>query len=268
MRVWPRFTVERQLIRDTFRQARATGIFWMMLTVTGICVALCLSASVSGDADIYGSDDGPGMFLPGSPSHPGGKPERNQQSDPVEAPREGIATISGRMTLAFGAVSIPLGRDRSDAVHFLELVLAWGMAGTFGMLLTLVWTAGFMPGFLEPSTAAVLLAKPISRWRLLLGKYLSVLFFVGFQAVMFIVLTWLALGVRTGVWDMEYWWCIPCLLLEFAVFYSFSVFLSVVTRSTVACVFGSLLFWLLAWGINFGSAMARGEPESHSLPPS
>ena len=67
-------------------------------------------------------------------------------------------------------------------------------------------------------------------------------------------------GIRT------YWWCIPLLLLEFAVFYSFSVLLAVVTRSTVACVFGSLLFWLLAWGINYGSVMARATAEEHGLP--
>jgi len=65
--------------------------------------------------------------------------------------------------------------------------------------------------------------------------------------VLFVVLTWFALGLRTNVWDMTYWWCIPLLLLQFAVLYSFSVLLAVTTRSTVACVFGSLLFWLLAW---------------------
>jgi hypothetical protein len=56
------------------------------------------------------------------------------------------------------------------------------------------------------------------------------------------------------------------LLLQFAVFYSFSMLLAVVSRSTVACVFGSVLFWLLSWGINYGSVMARALPERESLP--
>ena len=77
------------------------------------------------------------------------------------ARREGVETISGRMTLGFGAVSFPVSRERNDAVHFLELILAGGIAGTFGLLLTLVWTAGFFPTFLEPGAASVLLAKPI-----------------------------------------------------------------------------------------------------------
>jgi hypothetical protein len=39
----------------------------------------------------------------------------------------------------------------------------------------------------------------------------------------------------------------------------------VIFRSTVACVFGSVLFWLLSWGINYGAATARGTLESRHL---
>ena len=38
---------------------------------------------------------------------------------------------------------------RVSAVHLLELILAGGVADTLGLLLTLVWTAGFLPGFLD-----------------------------------------------------------------------------------------------------------------------
>jgi hypothetical protein len=87
---------------------------------------------------------------------------------------------------------------------------------------------------------------------LLLGKYLGVLAFAGFQITVFIVGTWLALGVRTGFWVNSYLWGIPLLLLQFASVYSFSVLLAVWTRSTLACVFGSVAFWFLCWGMNYG----------------
>jgi ABC-type transport system involved in multi-copper enzyme maturation permease subunit len=274
----------KQLIRDTFRQAWACGISGMMLGVTAIAVLLCLSVSVSGDVEIKAVDE-PGYFLP--PTTPrtmipsvvlvlgsaqpldaaaltaasSRKVWFAYEANPERARQEGIATVSGRMTLAFGAVSFPLARDRGDSVHFLELLLGGGVAGTFGLLLALVWTAGFMPTFLEPSAASVLLAKPVARWQLLVGKYFGVLTFVGCQIALFIVSTWLALGVRTGVWDLTYGWCIPLLILQFATFYSFSVLLAVLTRSTVACVFGSVLFWCLAWGINYGRIMTWGLPD-------
>ena len=35
----------KHLIQDTFRQAIASGIFWMMLVATAICVVFCLSVT-------------------------------------------------------------------------------------------------------------------------------------------------------------------------------------------------------------------------------
>jgi ABC-type transport system involved in multi-copper enzyme maturation permease subunit len=262
----------------------------MMLAVTAICVVLCLSVSVSGDVALRGGDE-PGFFLP--PPSPravapsviaglaGSSPLEavaltaasqkawfSLEANPALARHEGIETLKGRMTLAFGAISFPVSRERRDSVHFLQLLLGGGIAGTLGLLLALVWTAGFVPTFLEPTAASVLLAKPVGRGRLLLAKYFGVLTFVAFQVLLFVGLTWLALGVRTDVWDTTYWWCIPLLVLQFAVFYSFSVLLGVVTRSTVACVFGSVLIWLVAWGMNYGRVMARSVAESHSVPSS
>jgi ABC-type transport system involved in multi-copper enzyme maturation permease subunit len=261
-----------QLIRDTFRQACASGICWMMLAITAICVVLCLSVSVWGDVSLQ-SDDEPALFLPATTPHTAAhlaavskKVGLSLETDPLVARRDGVETIRGQMTMAFGAVSFPVSRDRGDAVRFLELLLAGGFAGTLGLVLTLVWTAGFVPTFLEPSAASVLLAKPVARWQLLLGKYFAVLAFVTFHVVLFVVLTWFALGLRTNVWSTTYWWCIPLLLLQFAIYYSFSVLIAVITRSTVACVFGSVLFWLLAWGINLGCVMARGVLEPQYLP--
>jgi hypothetical protein len=40
----------------------------------------------------------------------------------------------------------------------------------------------------------------------------------------------------------------------------------VISRSTVASVFGSVIFWLLGWGINYGYVMARGVLETQHVP--
>jgi hypothetical protein len=202
----------RWLIRDTFRQARGAGVFQLMLTVSLICVALCLTATV-----VEGADDEP-----------------------------------GHLDVIFGALSIPLDGGRAEAVRTLQTYLAGWIADAVGLILALTWTAGFLPSFLDASAAAVLLVKPIPRWSLLAGKCLGVLAFVAIQDGIFVGGTWLALGVRTGVWDTTYLLCLPLLLLHFTIFFSFSAMLAVATRSTVASVFGSVLFWLLCWAMNFG----------------
>jgi ABC-type transport system involved in multi-copper enzyme maturation permease subunit len=171
------------------------------------------------------------------------------------------------LEMAFGGIRVSAEQGVSEAVRTVEVNLASWVADAAGLLLALLWTASFLPSFLEPASVSVLLAKPVPRQLLLTGKFLGVLAFVGFQAFLFISGTWLALGVRTGVWDPTYFLCVPVLLLHFAVFFSFSTMLAVMTQSTVACVFGSVLFWLLCWAMNIGRHATTLLPELQGASP-
>jgi hypothetical protein len=231
----------RWLVRDTFRQSLASRIFWVMLLVTAVSIVFCLGTSLR---------DLPARPVAEVPERI--TPEEARKVSPFELSKSGVDVIAGEVVLGFGAVRVPWNRYRDDAVRWLQLVLAGGIADTAGLLLALIWTAAFLPTFLEPEAASVLLAKPVPRWSLLAGKYLGVLAFVAMQVSLFVAGTWLALAVRTGVWAPDYLACIPLVLLHFAVFFSFSTLLAVWTRSTIVCVFGALLFWVLCWGMNYG----------------
>jgi hypothetical protein len=220
----------RWLVRDTFRQARASGLTWLMLGASGLCILFCLSVGLHG---------GEALMPPGE-----------IELDPVH----------GRLTLGFGAFDGPLFRDGAAAVHFMQVLLAEGVAGVGGTLLALIWTAGFLPGFLEPQTASVLLTKPCPRWVLLVGKFLGVVAFVFLFALLFIGGTWVALGLKTGYWEPAYLACAFLLPLHFAAIYSFSALLAVCTRGPIPALFGSLLFWIVCWGIDFGRYFAKAEP--------
>jgi hypothetical protein len=74
--------------------------------------------------------------------------------------------------------------------------------------------------------------------------------------------TWLAIGLRTGIWDATYLYAIPLLLLHFAMFFSVSTLLAVWTQSTVLCVFGSIVFWALTWSINYGRHVLMAASEN------
>lgn len=248
----------RWMFRDTLRQALASGVFWLMLAVSLLCTVFCLSAGLQGGPSPLQRPGDLTEFLP-----------RNDPlaADPEKAARSAVAIVKGELTLGFGAFRMPLGRDAEDAVRVLQLILAGGVADGLGIILALVWTAGFLPTFLEPSAASVLLCKPVPRWSLLVGKYLGVLAFVAFQATVFVGSTWVALGLRTGVWSPGYLLCIPLLLLHFGIFFSCSALIAVCTRSTVACVFGAVLFWLLCWGLNYGRHTIVAMPELQALSP-
>jgi ABC-type transport system involved in multi-copper enzyme maturation permease subunit len=251
------FFAIRWLVRDTFRQARASGIAWLMLSVTALAVIFCLGVST--------------VDLPKRPTG-SDRPERIPRSVydtlPAEQRDGTVDVIEGKLYLAFGAVPVPWNTYRDDAVRYLEFVLLGLIADSGGILLALIWTAGFLPTFLEAGNASVLLAKPVPRWSLLVGKYLGVLVFVAFQAVLFVGGVWCALGIKTGVWHGTAWLALPVLLLHFGVFFSFSALLAVMTRSTVACVFGSLLFWLVCVAMNLGRHDVLTQPDLKDLPSS
>ena len=221
------------LVRDTFRQALSSRILWLMLGLSALAIVFCLSIRI----------DGPRSLRP---------PGAIELFGGDNKPLAGENPLPGRMTLAFGAVSVNLFRGGEEQVHFLQVLLAKWVAGTIGTLLALIWTAGFLPEFLHPSAASVLLAKPLPRWCLLAGKYVGVLALVAFQTVLFVLGTWLAIGLRTHIWQPEYLWAIPLLLLHFSIIFSASAVLAVCTRSTVSCVFGSIVFWLICFGMNYG----------------
>jgi ABC-type transport system involved in multi-copper enzyme maturation permease subunit len=242
--------VFRWLVRDTFRQARASALFWLLLGASGIIILACLSVSVTGATQLHHEADLT-EFLP-----------RESGVDRETANRSGVDLVTGELSLGFGLYRVELGRDTEDAVRFIQLLLAGGIADTAGILFALLWTAGFVPTFLEPASVSVLLAKPVPRWLLLAGKFTGVLAFVAFQASVFIFGTWLALGVRTGVWHPLYLACLPVLLLHFALFFSFSALVGVFTRSALLSMLISVVFWFACWGVNFGhlAALARSAP--------
>ena len=233
------FLAVRWLVWDTFRQAQASAIFWAMLAVSGVCIAFCASTSTVG--------------LPLRPAGEVAERLPAQQGSGPDQPRsDGVDKIDGEIRFLFGAVRVPWHQYRDEAVRWLQMLLAGGIADTAGVLLALVWTAAFLPAFLEPAAATVLLAKPVPRWSLLAGKYVGVLALVAFQAAAFVGGTWLALGLATGSWDARYLLAAPLLVLHFAVFFSFSCMLAVWSRSAIACIFGSLVFWFLCWGMSYG----------------
>ena len=221
--------VLKWLVRDTFRQALASRVFWIMLGVSAVFIVFCLSISMEQGATR--------------------DPELKEYFDP----KTGTPGIpKAKMTVLFGMFSYEEFRGKAEQVHFVQVLLASYVASGAGLLLTLLWTAGFLPDFLQPSSASVLCAKPVPRWALLLGKYLGVIAFVTVQVAFFFVGTWLALGFRTGEWLYGYLAGIPLLVLHFAIIYSFSVLVAVWTRSTIACLFGSTVFWILCWSMNLG----------------
>ena len=198
------------LIVDSFRESRDRKIFWVMLVIETVIAAAMACLS----------------FEP------------------------------GKLNILFGVWEIKtnqftqLAGLRHDliaslAVHFImDMVLGW-----MGVTLALVATAGFFPTLLERGAIDVVLAKPLSRSTLFLGKYLGSTVFVLIQAVFFVAVTFVVIGIRWGTWMPGYLLTIPLLVLLFSYIYCVSAWVGVVYRSTVAAVLLGLGAWVFFAGV-------------------
>jgi ABC-type transport system involved in multi-copper enzyme maturation permease subunit len=236
----------RCLVRDTFRQARASGVTAALAAASAVSVLFCLSVAVHGDP----------LPTPGeSWEAPNILPATEAAKHSATA-LEGVDVPGGEMTLLFGTIRVPLKRARATEVRFVELILAGGVADTLGVLLALVWTAGFLPSFLDVTTASVVFAKPAARWAIFAGRFVAVVILVAAQALLFIVGVWAALGIRAGVWDVRVFAALPVLVIHFGCFYAVSAALAVFTRSTAATVVGTILTWTACWAVNYARQTA------------
>jgi hypothetical protein len=280
------------LIRDTFKQSLASAIFWVLLLVCLGAIIFCLGISIKGGApQLRGGPFMPAgvgrehpdiakqrveaqltrlrlacMFV-GSGSTWASTPGVEQlppslvmlnmyaKSLPALPPPPAIQemeNVRGEVSYFFGMISAPLHRGDEEQVKFIHIILGQWVAGVAGLLLAVIFTAGFLPSFLEPNAATILLAKPVPRWLLLLGKFLGVVLFLSLFCGLFILGTWWALYLKTGVYEAGYLWGWPLLVFHFLVVYAFGVLLAVMTRNTTVCVFGTIFFWLLCYGVNYG----------------
>lgn len=192
------------IIVDGFRESRDRKIFWVVLLISVIVAAAMACVSV-GDGEIN--------ILFGAWVH-----------DISEYP-----TVARHGESALVGVAI---------YWFMDLFLGW-----IGMMLIIVATANIFPAMMERGAVDVLVSKPISRTRLFLYKYAGSLVFVFVQATIFVVLTFLVMGLRWSTWVPGYLWCIPLLVLLFSYVNCVSVLIGVKTGSSLAAVLLTLGAW-------------------------
>jgi hypothetical protein len=122
-------------------------------------------------------------------------------------------------------------------------------------VLALVSTAGIFPDFISGGSIDLYLAKPIGRVRLFLTKYVSGLLFVTLQVVVVIAGSFIVLGLRGHMWRPTLFWGIPIVLCFFSYLFAICVLLGMLTRSTIAALLLTILFWTMF------ALLDRAEPQ-------
>ncbi|MFH1109380.1 MAG: ABC transporter permease [Planctomycetota bacterium] len=210
------------LIVDSFRESRDRKIFWVMLLIELLVLAAMACVGFS----------------------------------------------PGKVTILFGmwevktdyfttGFAIRTDRIATIAVQFLmDVVVGW-----VGVTLALVATAGFFPSLVERGAVDILLAKPLSRAKLFLGKYVGSMVFVLLHAAFFIVFSCVIVGFRWHAWLPGYLWSIPLLVILFSYVYCVSAWAGIRFRSPVVAINISVAAWVFFAGIQATGDMFEAFPE-------
>lgn len=129
---------------------------------------------------------------------------------------------------------------------------------SIGLFIAILVTANFIPETFLPGSLNLLMSKPVSRWGLLISKFVGGCAFVSLCAVYLFVGLWLWLGFAMGIWDPSILWGIPIYIVVFAIYYSVSTFIGVWARSPILSVIVTALFWAACFVVGLTFQMADG----------
>jgi len=117
-------------------------------------------------------------------------------------------------------------------------------------ILALISTAGIFPSFIAKGAIDLVVSRPISRLRLFLTQYAAGLLFVTLQITAFSAASFLVIGLRGGLWEPGLFLAVPLVVCFFSYLFSVCVLLGLLTRSTVAALLLTLLFWFLVFSVH------------------
>ena len=141
------------------------------------------------------------------------------------------------------------------ALNVFYYITEW-WTNLFGVLLGLITCASLFPDFMAPGSIDTVLAKPIGRWRLFFYKYVSGLLFAAVLVAVSAGMAFLTIRWRLGFWHPPVFWSVPLAMLLYSYLFSVCVLFGVQTRSTLAALLLTLVFWLGCWGLRWAEQVS------------
>lgn len=206
-------TIAKALVLDAFYQVVDNMVFRLMVLLTGIPILI--------------------SFL-------------------VGFTEEGISFLFGLKVITYAdfaegfGQALPEGSEEQVQEKFIQGfqgIIVEGLSGTIGVIFCIAATAFFIPRMLEKGTADTVFSKPVARLALLVARYLSGVIFVFLISSVLVIGVHLGLTVVSGYSDPGFLWGVLTLTYVFALIHSFSTVIAVFTRSSVAAILTSLIFF-------------------------
>ena len=156
-----------------------------------------------------------------------------------------IDLVQGAVTfMGIQSTSRPVG----DIERFVNSSYSWVSIVLYiwGTFLAVFASAGLIPSVLEAGRISLLLSKPLTRTRLLMGRYLGNIAVVSLNHIYLICSVWIIIGIKTHIWEPRFLLAIPISIFIFAVLLCVVVLIGVISESAALSVMVAVALMLVS----------------------
>lgn len=159
-----------------------------------------------------------------------------------------------RVDVVEGALATASLFGRSGPAQSVEKMVAGVHAGianflySIGMCLAVFASAGLISAVFEPGRIELLLSKPVSRYHILLGRYIGNVLVVACNLFYLVLAIWIIFGVKTQVWHSGFLFAGLSTLFVFCVLLTVSLLVAVLWESaavSIIATFGVMVISLI-----------------------
>lgn len=111
-----------------------------------------------------------------------------------------------------------------------------GLAFPMILFFCIISASSFIPSMVEKGNIDVLISKPISRFNILLSKYIGSILFIFASMVFLLGSMWLIISLKTGYWNATFLYSAFSFTLTFAIMYSISVLIGLTIQSSIISI--------------------------------
>lgn len=240
------------IVADTWRQSRAQVVYLIMVIILAL-IAVCAAILPKTVKDKNGEDQFALLWM----SEPAGGFDDMW----INSYAQTLAINAGERVVDFDQDKsqqreiqkryLAEATERAKAIPKLNRsveMYAYGVSYIVFMVAMMFFIgacAGYFPDMLAAGAIDVVISKPISRLKILFGKYIGglILFTILMLGVYFIL--YVGIGLRTGIWNWRVIMPGPITLLSAAVLYAIIAVYGIVWRSTSLCIVIGYVFYVV-----------------------
>ncbi|MFA5010319.1 MAG: ABC transporter permease subunit [Ignavibacteria bacterium] len=155
------------------------------------------------------------------------------------------------------------GNSLREAVLTFQSYIVAGIPMFMLVSSMLIITSSFIPDMLKKGHIDLLLSKPISRTKIIIGHFLAATLIVLIAFTFLMGAIWILVSSKTGFWNPSFLYSILWFTLIFSVLYSAVMLIGILSRSTIlTIIINMLLFFPVSFLLYLANTYFQSDEKS------